>query len=520
MATNLLDFGNLFGADESGLSEYLTPAQQSAMNTQALMQAASALLQASGPSTQRISLGQALGSAMQAGSKGYSDAQQNMINQVLMKQKLDEYKTSQDQRRRLEQIFGVAAPTAGMPITPDQALAAPGGQVGPTAERAAMIGQTPEATAMSPEDMRYDQYMKAAQLFAADPTKSKAYMDMAMAIKPREEVTGQPFEVTGSDGKPVMVQQFKGGKIKTLEGFGPKREVVLQNVDGRVMAIDKNALKGGEVYGTGITPAEQQRLKIDADRLGLDVDRLKMERQRLGMEARRLNISEAEFKRGQYERMETSDGLVYVPKVPGLPVIPITGAGGEPLTGKSSFTEDQGKSAGFALRMDESKKLFKAPVIDPMTQQPLVVDGKTVTLEDAFGKPGRYQSIMRSTPSFGLTTGIANLTESSGRQQYRQAQENWVTANLRAESGAVIGTEEMEKEIKKYFPQVDDKPQVIEQKAKSRRSAELAMEVRGGPALKTIKKAQQQGQPTGGGGGGRLVTDQATGVTRYVEGGQ
>jgi hypothetical protein len=89
---------------------------------------------------------------------------------------------------------------------------------------------------------------------------------------------------------------------------------------------------------------------------------------------------------------------------------------------------------------------------------------------------------------------------------------------LRAESGAVIGTEEMEKEIKKYFPQVDDKPQVIEQKAKSRRSAELAMEVRGGPALKTIKKAQQQGQPTGG--GGRLVTDQATGVTRYVEGGQ
>jgi hypothetical protein len=216
-------------------------------------------------------------------------------------------------------------------------------------------------------------------------------------------------------------------------------------------------------------------------------------------------------------------GLLMYLKCLACPVIPITGAGGEPLTGKSSFTEDQGKSAGFALRMDEAKKLFNAPVIDPMTQQPLLVDGKTVTLEDAFGKPGRYQSIMRSTPSFGLTTGIANLTESSGRQQYRQAQENWVTANLRAESGAVIGTDEMEKEIKKYFPQVDDKPQVIEQKAKSRRSAELAMEVRGGPALKTIKKAQQQGQTTGGGGGGgvgRLVTDPATGVTRYVEGGQ
>ena len=120
---------------------------------------------------------------------------------------------------------------------------------------------------------------------------------------------------------------------------------------------------------------------------------------------------------------------------------------------------------------------------------------------------------MRSIPSAGLTTGIANVSESSGRQQYRQAQENWVTANLRAESGAVIGTDEMEKEIKKYFPTVDDKPATIEQKSRSRKNAELAMEVRGGPALKTIKKAQQKSA----GGGGRLVIDPATGETRYVE---
>jgi hypothetical protein len=512
--------GDLFGGGgDTGLEGYLTPAQQQAMQRQGLLQAAMAIGQASGPSTTPRSLMQILSSGVAAGQQGYADAQKNAITQLLTKQKLDEYKMAQEQRRRLEEIFGAQAPTAGMPMTPQQALAVPGGQVGPTVERAAMVGQVPEAAAVSPEDMRYDQYMKAAQLYAAtDPAKSKAYMDQALLIKPREEVTGQPFEVTGADGKPVMVQQFKGGKIKTLEGFGPKREVTLQNVDGRIVAIDKNALKGGETFGTGITPAEQKRLEMDAARLGMDADRLKMERQRLGMEARRLNISEAEFKRGQYERVETADGLVYVPKVPGLPIIPITGPGGEPLTGKSSFTEDQGKSAGFALRMDESKKLFNAPVLDPMTQQPLVVDGKVVTLEDAFGKPNRYQSIMRSIPSAGLTTGIANLSESAGRQQYRQAQENWVTANLRAESGAVIGTDEMEKEIKKYFPQVDDKPQVIEQKAKARRSAELAMEVRGGPALKTIKKAQQQGQTAGG--GGRLVTDPATGVTRYVEGGQ
>jgi hypothetical protein len=199
-----------------------------------------------------------------------------------------------------------------------------------------------------------------------------------------------------------------------------------------------------------------------------------------------------------------------------MPIIPITGPSGEQLTGKGNVTEDQAKSAGFALRMNQAKDLFNQPVLDPMTQQPLVVGGKPVTLESAFGAPNRYQSIMRSIPSAGLTTGIANVSESSGRQQYRQAQENWVTANLRAESGAVIGTDEMEKEIKKYFPQVDDKPEVIKQKVDARKSAELSMEVRGGPALKSIKKAQQQGQTTGG--GGRLVTDPSTGVTRYVEG--
>jgi hypothetical protein len=175
------------------------------------------------------------------------------------------------------------------------------------------------------------------------------------------------------------------------------------------------------------------------------------------------------------------------------------GAGGEQLAGKSSATEDQAKSAGFTLRMNQASQIFNQPVLDPMTQQPMVdANGKPLTLENAFGAPNRYQAIMRATPSAGLTTGIANYSESSGRQQYRQAQENWVTANLRAESGAVIGTDEMEKEIKKYFPQVDDKPEVIKQKVQARKSAELAMEVRGGPALKAIKKMQQQ-QTTGGG---------------------
>jgi hypothetical protein len=291
-------------------------------------------------------------------------------------------------------------------------------------------------------------------------------------------------EVTDATGKPVLVQRYKDGSIKTVEGFGVPRELVQVNLGGKIQFVDKNNIPANATYLTGMSPGEEARLKIDQANLQIAM--------------KRLNLSQAEFQRGQYDRVETADGFAYVPKVPGLPTIPITGQSGEQLVGKSSFTEDQGKSAGFALRMKESTDIFKRPVIDPNTQKPMVVGGKIITIEDAYGAPNRYQAIMRSIPSAGLTTGIASFSETSGRQQYRQAQENWVSANLRAESGAVLGTEEIDKEIKKYFPQVDDKPEVIKQKAQARKSTELAMEVRGGPALKAINKAQQQAQPTGG----------------------
>lgn len=457
MATNSFDLGGLlFGGGDNGLNEYLNEAQREAIQRQALLQAAGAFLQAGGPSTQRISFGQALGGALQAGSKGYGEAQQSAINQLLTKQKMDEYKMAQDQRRRLEQIFGVSAPVAGMPMTSEQALAAPGGQVGPTVERAAMVGQVPAGPAMSQDDMQYNRYMQAAQMFAAtDPGKAEAYQKMAMSIKPREEVTGQPFEVTGADGKPVMVQQFKGGKIKTLEGFGPKREVVLQNVDGRVMAIDKNALKGGEVYGTGITPAEQKRLEMDAARLGMDVERLKMERQRLGMESRRLNISEAEFQRGQYERMENEEGVFYVPKVPGLPAIPVAGPGGAPLKGKAppKPTEGETNAAGFANQMENSEAIIKAL--------------------PAGSQPGVGSGIAGSVPFIGDVT--KRFVQPEATQQYEQAAQAWIRAKLRKESGAAIGVDEMAKEYQTYFPQINDSAAVIAQKAKARQIATDAM---------------------------------------------
>lgn len=61
------------------------------------------------------------------------------------------------------------------------------------------------------------------------------------------------------------------------------------------------------------------------------------------------------------------------------------------------------------------------------------------------------------------------------QRQWRQAQSNWVRANLRKESGAVIGDNEMADEIANYFPQPGDGPDILAQKARARATAERGM---------------------------------------------
>lgn len=139
--------GLLFGGGGSALDEYLTEDQKRQMQQQAMLQAAAALLQAGGRSAQPISLGQALGSALQAGTAGYQSAQQNAIQQLLTKQKIDEAKRAQAAQEQYQK-FIMGQPTEGQAITPDQALAVPGMQAGPTVERASLIGQALPAGTM------------------------------------------------------------------------------------------------------------------------------------------------------------------------------------------------------------------------------------------------------------------------------------------------------------------------------------------------------------------------------------
>jgi hypothetical protein len=521
---NEFDFsslGSMFGGGgiPTGLDALLTEDQRKLLGRNAALSAAGALLQASGRSAVPISMGQALGSALTAGQAGYEKARASSFQDLILGGKLKEMQTAQDLQK---QVAGILTGPASTALSPEmQALAVPGMQAGPTVARAELAANIPQPSANETKAL---QYQRIADIYTAagKSEDAKRYQDIAKELNPRAEITGQPFEVTDPKGNAILVQQYKDGTVKTMQGYGPKRDVVLQSLGGQTVAIDKSKLKGNETFAQTMTPSEIANLQVA--------------RGNLAVAQGGLNLRQQEFNRGGYQIKETPEGLAYVPTAPGGPAMPVMTAAGTPLEGAGTKpTEDQSKSAGFAYRMKQSTAIFNQPAVDK-TGQP-ILDPKTgnpVTLEDLYGKPSRMQAALREIPSAGLTTGIANVTEDVGRQQYRQAQENWVTANLRPESGAAIGVDEMAKEIQKYFPQANDAAKTIEQKARARRDTELAMTVRAGPAYKQVEKAvaaqnltnaapapmAQPGaavptvrQPAGV---GRLVRDPVTGVYRYV----
>jgi hypothetical protein len=431
------NFGNLFGGDTTtGINALLSADQRRLMNQQGNLSAAAALLAASGPSRQRIGLGQALGSALQAGQQGYQQARAGSLQDLLLGEKLKEAQTA----RQVQQQVAGALTTQPTLLTPEQqALMAPGGQVGPTRERAEMAAATPE---MTPNQIKAMQYQSAADVLAAAGRVADAekYQNMAEKLNPRAEVVGQPFEVTDATGKPILVQQFKDGKLQTMAGFGPKREVVLQNFGGQTVAVNKSALRGGETFQQTMTPGETA-----ANRVALG---------NLAVAQGGLGLRQQEFARGGFQIKETEGGgLAYVPTTPGGLAQPVMGPGG-PLRGAGGTpTEGQSNAAGFAQRMELAEGIIN--------QLP------------AGSQPGAGTRIAEAVPFVG--GALARSGQSPATQQYDQAAQDWIRAKLRKESGAAIGADEMKQEYATYFPMVGDTPEKIAQKAEARRVVTLGM---------------------------------------------
>lgn len=121
-------------------------------------------------------------------------------------------------------------------------------------------------------------------------------------------------------------------------------------------------------------------------------------------------------------------------------------------------SEGERNAAGFFQRMVEANAEMKR-------------------LEDAGYDPSNRRDYYTAGGEF------LNPLASNEGQQYRQAQNNWLRANLRKESGAAIGVEEMDQERKNYFPIPGDTADTVAQKARNRQTTERAMRQAAGGAM-------------------------------------
>ncbi len=148
-------------------------------------------------------------------------------------------------------------------------------------------------------------------------------------------------------------------------------------------------------------------------------------------------------------------------------------------------TEGERLSSGFYARMADSTNTLSKPLTGP-DGKPVLRNGKPVILDQVASKPEMFAEIVGGlVPNWLGGEELQNAATTSLRQQYEQAQRNWITANLRKESGANIPDPELKNEIKKWFPVVGDSEAVIEQKRKARKVAEESMRKNAGRALVT-----------------------------------
>jgi hypothetical protein len=236
-------FGGGMGGTPSGLDALLSEDQRKLLGRNAAMSAAAALLQAGGRSTTPINLGQALGSALQAGQQGYQQARAGSLQDILLAEKLKEMQAEAAGNQSWRNLISGQGPTAPA-LNPNQAaLAAPvsvAGPVGPRVARAELANQMAAQAPASTDPLSFLNPTQRA-LLAAMPRK-EGMPEVFKAAASQAEF-GKPEPVV-MNGRTVMVQYNKLGQSRIAEGVMPYEA---QSPDIRAVEY----ISGQPLAGTG-----------------------------------------------------------------------------------------------------------------------------------------------------------------------------------------------------------------------------------------------------------------------------
>ena len=267
-----------------------------------------------------------------------------------------------------------------------------------------------------------------------------------------------------------------------LPKFAATTKTVMTPQGPRIVALND----AGEQMDTGLTPAEKLHFGGDGQRTNMGFDpytgrvvsggtQQRMTPGEMAVDARARARLGLDRERLDFDRNRPDLTQPFEATIGGRPVLVqqdrrtgqlVDVNSKQIVSGVGPKTSDgEQMAAGYADRMRKAEQLMGTVSGGQKPEAMEIIGG-------VLGKPG----------GAGASAVGANLGRSDERQQYHQAAEDWVRAKLRKESGAVIGDEEMAREIRTFFPVVGDSDAVIRQKSNAREIATRAMEKSSGAA--------------------------------------
>lgn len=232
-----IDLSALFG-QQPDYSQLVSPAEsqriQSNANQAAALNAAIALLGASGRTAQPISTGQALGGALGAGMEGYQQSFDRTLKQMLIGSQLGEYKKKQEAQQRLQAaIQGATKEVPQFGVVPTET-----GEM-PTAETfSALTMPLPPKKTVDFAKLQESLMLEAA---AQDPLK---FLELT-AKSEKAPATVQEYEYAVRNGfkgsfTDYMAKKTPGTNITVKTGEGVAAQVGSMLKDANIQAQGAN----------------------------------------------------------------------------------------------------------------------------------------------------------------------------------------------------------------------------------------------------------------------------------------
>lgn len=387
-------------------------------------------------------LTQGLFAGTQAGAQQYGDAQRGQMDRLKLREHLQGVIDKQEAAKQaLADQQQVGAIFSGGPQLQNM------GPGGPTPQNAAAVAPPDQVT----------KYRKAAEFYASKGNVEHAAKLSAIADKLEEEWSTTP-QVGMNNGQAVNALISKRGNVKPLPDFAPTPKFREVQRGGSVDIVnDYNLPTTGASYAKTLTPEGVQ----SGQQWQADYAIRKAAEQRAVAAA-----NQAKEVKPQWD--STSGSFVYPPSADAPQGKAVQPQGYTPKQERPS--DQQLATGGFLDRMQFASKYIDA-------------------LEKKGYEPGAGQAAVSALSKVPLVGGVLGYAAESGQNwaapesaAYKNAQEAWIRAKLRKESGAVIGVDEMEGERKTFFPQPNDPPEVRKQKAELRKQVEQSMikQARGG----------------------------------------